>query len=893
MLGLVLLTTLWTMPGDSTVASPAVVAAPRTAALRIDGRLDEAPWATAAPFDRFTAGEPVEGQPAEARTEVRVLFDGEAIYIGAVLYDDRPDRLGRQVTRRDEFGAFDFFDVSLSPNNDRLTAYRFRVSAAGVQSDAYLFDDTRDDPSWDAVWSSAVHLRPDGWSVELRIPLSQVRFLPSDAPQSWGVNFSRRRLSTNERSYFALESRRGGGRVSVFGRVDGLLLQERQVPAELRPYILASTQRAPVEPGNPFSQPSLSSGNAGADLRLGLGGTFSLNATINPDFGQVEVDPAVINLSAFETFFPERRPFFVEDARRFTFGLSGGQNGLFYTRRIGREPQRRGYSDADFTDVPLATTILGAAKVTGRTTSGLSIGALLSTSAIEWGEAVGGFGRARFMAEPRTHAGVLSVQQELRSGASQVSGTLTSLRRDLPGDGSLDYLSREAWSAGVNFEHTWNRRTWALWGFLAGSLVRGDEEAMLRWQRSPNHYFQRPDATRDRIDSSATSLTGLEWRLQFEKRNGKHWTWSVWGGQRTSGFEVNDLGFVQGSERLDMGARLAYREITPGSWYQSYRVNAMWFANFRHEVLDDPTSWASWRDGLKRSNAWATAGAVLRNYWEVEVEASTAPSVQSDGLTRGGPLMTDPGFFGNELRITTDRRRRVSARAALDVNWPSAAGQSVQASLGLNTRPSPSVELELTPAVEWQVDTRQYVTRFGDGSYAPTMGDRYLFADITRKTISLETRANIAFSRTLTLQVFAQPLLSTGDYTAYKQLAERATFDFVAFTPGRALPTTAGVRCQGGTICRLDDVQHVDVTGDGLADYSFGERDFRVRALRGNAVLRWEYRPGSALFLVWQQRRDYRDLLGSEFDWAQEIGRLFSTPAENVITLKVSYWLGL
>jgi hypothetical protein len=878
--------------GDSALAPPVLMATVRTTEITLDGRLSEEPWIAARPFDRFIAGEPVEGEAAKAPTEVRVLYDGDAIYVGARMLDATPNRIGRQLTRRDESGQFDFFDVSLSPVNDRLTAYRFRVSAAGVQSDAYLYDDTREDVSWDAVWFSAVQLDDGGWTVEMRIPLSQLRFLPSNSPQAWGVNFSRRRLSSNERSYFALESRRGGGRVSVYGRVEGLLLPARRVPVELRPYVLASTLRAPVEPGNPFFDGSSASGNAGADLRVGLGGTFSLNATINPDFGQVEVDPAVINLTASETFFPERRPFFVEDARLLNFTLSGGQNGLFYTRRIGREPQRKSFNDAEFVDVPIASTILGAAKVTGRTSGGLSMGALLSTSAPEWGAAATLAGLDQFIAEPRTHSGVVSLQQEFGGGATQISGTVTGLLRNLPDDDGLAFLSRSAWSAGLSFDHTWGRRTWGITGFLAGSLVEGSEEAMLRWQRSANHYFQRPDATRDRLDSSATSLSGLEWRLQFDKRSGRHWTWSVWTGERTSGFEVNDLGYVQGSERLDVGGRVTYREITPGSWYQSYRITASTFANFRHEALDDAGSWDAWQRALKRSSTWFSADVVLRNYWEVELEARANPTVQSDGLTRGGPLMTDPGTYGTQLTVVSDRRQWLSGRAEVDASWPGAAGRSLSASLGLEMRPTPSVQLQVAPRIQWQTDARQYVTRLEDGSYAPTYGDRYLFGDIDRSTVSIETRLSLAFSRVLTLQVFAQPLVSSGDYTSYKQLARSESFDFIRFTPGQARSTPEGVRCQGGTICRVDDRQYLDVTGDGLADHDFGERDFRVRSLRGNAVLRWEYRPGSSVYLVWQQSRNYRDLMATGFDAMSELGQLFTAPPINVVTLKVTYWLG-
>jgi len=873
--------------------SPIIVAVAKTVGIDVDGRLAESAWAHAEPFGQFVQGEPVEGIPATNPTEVRVLFDQDAIYIAARMHDQNPDRIARQLTRRDEMGQYDYFDVSLSPAQDRRTGYRFRVSAGAVQGDAYLYDDVREDGSWDAVWQSAVAIDDLGWTVELRIPLSQVRFVPSERRQTWGVNFSRRRLAGNERSYFALESRTGGGRVSVFGRLDGLLLPSRPIPVELRPYVMARGRIAAAEEGDPFFSGREARGTGGIDLRAGVGGSFGLNLTLNPDFGQVEVDPAVINLSAFETFFPERRPFFVEDNQLLGFGLSGNQNGLFYSRRIGREPQVRSYSEASFVDTPTETTILGAAKIAGRTGSGFSIGALAAVTAQERGRAeVADSGIRDFVAEPRSYANVVSWQQELGGGTSQVNGTVTSLVRDLPGDGSLDHLIRGAWSAGIGFDHTWGRRTWGISGWLATSLVRGDSTALLRVQRSPNHYYQRPDDPAGRLDSAARSMSGAEWRMQFEKRGGRHWTWGLWTGSRTAGFEVNDLGWSQGSARLDIGGRLQYREIMPGTWYQSYRITANTFHNFRHDALDRPFDLGFWRDAHKAGNLSLETDLTLRSYWSLGLDLRFRPTVRSDGLTRGGPLMIDPGALSTKLEVTSDRRMGLSGRAEIEAGG-GRAGSTVSTGIGLEWRPSSRVELELGPRLSWQTDRRQYVTAIDDSGYQDTFGRRYFFGDLKRQTFSLETRLNLIFTRTLSLQLFAQPLVSTGDYVGYKQLASPATFEFLTFAPGAPEPDGDGVRCIGGQSCTLDGQHYVDLTGDGVPEISFEDKDFRIRSLRGNAVLRWEYRPGSVLFLVWQQRRSYRDAEAARFEPFADLGALFGDPAEHIFSVKLSYWLGM
>ncbi|MDX1568700.1 MAG: DUF5916 domain-containing protein, partial [Longimicrobiales bacterium] len=355
---------------------PTLRAVPRTGEIEVDGRFSEAAWEEAPVATGFIQREPVEGQPAEDDTEVRVLYDDEAIYVAARMFDDNPASIADQLVRRDQFGQFDYVAVGFDPNLDRRTGYEFRLSAAGVQGDSYFYNDDQNDRAWDAVWESGVTRDSLGWTAEFRIPLSQIRYEPSDTARAWGFNVRRRRLASNEETHFALVSRLQQGVVSQFGRLDGVRIPEASRRLEMLPYVLSQGHVGPAEEGDPFFDGTSGTVRLGTDFKVGIGGNFTLDGTINPDFGQVEADPAVINLSAFETFFDERRPFFVEDARIFDFTLSGRQNRLFYSRRIGREPQGDVPADADFTDVPTNTTILGAAKVSGRTEGGLSVGAL-------------------------------------------------------------------------------------------------------------------------------------------------------------------------------------------------------------------------------------------------------------------------------------------------------------------------------------------------------------------------------------------------------------------------------------------------------------------------------------------------------------------------------------
>lgn len=876
--------------------TPVAEAVHRVGEIRIDGRLDEEAWRRAVPIRGFVASEPVEGVAAAHDTEVYVLYDEQAVYVAARMHDTAPETIFRQLTRRDNLGsAADYFEVSFDSHFDRRTAYTFRVSAAGVQEDRYRYDDTSSDAVWDAVWESAVAIDDEGWTAELRIPLSQLRYAPAPGTQAWGANFARRRNANAELSYWALESRVQHGGVSVFGTLGGFELPRATRALEIRPYVLARHHRAPATPGNPFFTGREEGFNAGGDLRYGLGSTFVLDLTLNPDFGQVEVDPAVINLTAFETFFPERRPFFSRDDRIFDFGLSGGNNKLFYSRRIGRAPQGRPPAGAAFVDVTPETTILGAAKVTGRTEGGLTVGALAALTDTEMGRAYfDADGRIdRFPAEPSSVYAVLRAQQDMREGATLVGGLVSGMRRALPDDGSLDWLTSSAVNAGVNFEHNWANRRWALWGFLAGSVVNGSEASIIRYQRSPNHYFQRPDAHYLDVDSTATSMQGAEWRLQFERRSGQNWTGAIWAAQRTPGFEVDDIGYGRASERLDGGARLTYREIQPGAVFRDYRISGSTFHNWRHEALDDPFSWSQWWDRAHKSGRFSlNTGATLLNYWEISASGGYSPAYLSDSATRGGPLMVSPAGWSMEFEVESDPRRSFAVSPIVAFGREGGGARSMSFGSEIVWRPTSATELELEPQYEFARDPAQYVATTGDLGFQPTFGPRYLFAEIDRRTLAVPMRVNFIFSPTLTLQLFAQPLLSSGDYLAYKQLAAAETFDFDTFEEGTPLRQGQGVNCVGGRTCVEDGVRYIAFDGPGPAHFSFSDRDFNVRSLRGNTVLRWEYRPGSTLYFVWQQSRlDERNVGG--FGVGRDTRALFGAPSQNTLIMKASYWLGM
>lgn len=859
--------------------------------IRVDGNLSEPVWGLLPPTSGFVQKEPVEGAPAKNDSEVWLLYDESALYIGARLYDSSPQSIARNMVRRDsEYnGQFDYFEVMIDPNLDLRTGYRFRISAAGVQTDRYLYDDGQEDQNWDGVWSSSLQITEDGWTVEMRIPLSQIRYERRMGIQSWGINFGRRRAADNELTRFALESKLRPGRVSQFGRIDGITLERSASRIEVRPYALSRLHNPRPAPGNPFISGSETTARVGADIRYGLGSAFTLDAAINPDFGQVELDPAVINLTAFETFLDERRPFFVEDARVFDFRLSGGQNSLFYTRRIGREPQGTAPDGTDFFQRPDQATILGAAKLTGRTRGGLSVGALAAVTQSETGAAyITETGETiEFSAEPAVGYGVLRLNQDFAAGMSRVGGILTALQRSLPDDSSLDFLTSTAWNGGVDFEHSWNERAWALWGFLSGSHVQGDSVALDRIQRSSTHYLQRPDLDWSRYDPSRQSLTGAEWRLQFERRTG-NWTGALWAAQVTSGFEINDLGFSRSRERLDGGVSVAFQRVTPNQWFRSYGISAFTFHNWSHEALRDIWSIDQWDRARTAGLFSVRSDFTFHNFWTMELSGHYGPENMSRTATRGGPVMRQPGMWGGEIGFKTDNRRMFTFRPSLQIDrGRKGAGSLVEVRAQMTVQPSSRIELEFSPRFDAVRNAAQYVATTSAEPFAPTYGDRYLFADLERRSVSMVTRLNWTFSPRLTLQLYAQPLISAADYVTYKQLAQPGTFDFLGFSEGRA----AAGECVDGATCEDGDhIRYFDLDGDGSVDYSRPDLDFNLRTLRANAVLRWEYRPGSTIFFVWQRRQSNLAETG-DFDFGRDLGALGDASAENTFIIKANIWL--
>jgi hypothetical protein len=866
--------------------APRVTSAARTAeTIRLDGRFDEAAWGTAQVATDFVQRGPDVGQPSTERTEVRVLYDDGAVYVAARMFDSQPARMQAPLARRDEaVQNSEWFNVVFDSYHDRRSGFRFGVNPAGLRRDVYHFDDDGEDATWDAVWEVATSVDSLGWTAEYRIPLSQLRFNPpaAGAEQTWGVQFFRYVSRRDEWSHWAPWLPTYAGIVSRFGELRGLRGLGAQRRLELMPYSSARLDRQPDRPGDPFYSSNEAAASFGVDVKMGVTPGLTLTGTVNPDFGQVEVDPAVVNLSAFETFFPERRPFFVEGGDVFRFGQLSNFNGygspeFFYTRRIGRAPQRRVFAsgEAPFVDEPENSTILAAAKVTGRLPGGWTVGLLDAVTQREQARFVDLDGdRHDTPVEPLTNYFAGRVRRDLNGGATVVGGMLTGVHRTLDDAELSPMLRGDAYMGGMDFEHAWARRLWTLSGFVAASRVAGSAEAIARTQGSSARYFQRPDADHVRFDPDRTTLDGTSAALALQRSG--DWDMSVQLRQVTPGFEMNDVGFSPRSDVRSVATFLGRRVTKPGRTFLRYS-----------QAVFTTHAW-----NLDGDNIYADLGMGLNgtfhNLWNGGLNLTLQPAAKDDRLTWGGPLGASPTSWGVSAYVESDPRRRMTFGGSVYGGGDENGGWQRDAGATVRWRPRPSLQVSVGPSIALLHDPDQFLFSAEDAAAEETFGARYVFGRLRQTTFSLNTRVNWTFTPTVSLQLFAQPFVAAGDFREFREFT----------TPGAAEYDVYGK--DRGTVCALGGTFAIHPTQSVACPASaesaegmmtLDDPDFNIRSLRGNAVLRWEYRPGSALFLVWQQERFDNERMGG-FRAGRDVGRLFREPARNVFLVKATYWIG-
>jgi hypothetical protein len=890
-------------------APPLATAARRTGPIVIDGRLDDPAWAAATPITTFTQVQPADGAPATQRTEVRFLYDADAIYIGARMYDSigRRGVRGRMIRRDQQLDldnsgppqlTSDKLTIILDPYHDHLTRAVFEVNPSGVKGDALGAGGSNLDASWDPVWEEASHVDSLGWTAEIRIPLTQLRFAARDSVQTWGLQVMRTVDRLNERDWWAYSHRNENNGPASYGHLTGLAFGRPPRQFEVVPYVSNSTEAYAANAGNPLVPIYQDRPEVGADIKYLLTSNITLDATINPDFGQVDLDPAVINLTAFETYFPEKRPFFISGSGAFDFGgfncffcSNVSSLSLFYSRRIGRSPQLAGYYSgvAAYADIPNNTTILGAAKLTGRTEKGYTVGVLDAVTNQENGSYVVAPDSARHTVpmEPLSNYMVARVKKDLGDGATEIGGIVTSTIRDLDSPMLADSLHRHAEAAGGDFIATWDHHHYSLMGSAALSDVAGTPQSILLTEESSAHYFQRPDRGEEggglfanRLDSAATSLRGYGGYLRLGKDNGD-WLWETATNIRSPGFEVNDLSFMGRADYVWNSANIVRQWTVPGSWYRN--LSADLGGQTQHNFSGDRTD----------LQGQTSLNGQLRNFWQFSAFYIYHPTIMDDELTRGGPVVKRNGYQDALLFLASDPRRAFVLQGSVEGNAGlNEPGQQITSTIGAVVKPASSVSVSLTPTLVLLRHGIQYDTAITGQNVPLFFGTRYVFSSIDQTTLSMDTRLNIAFTPTLTLDLYAQPLLGSGHY-----------YEFEQFDHPRQLHKSVFGRDVGSIKTLTNgDGYCIDPTGatarsaacpaGSTRDFVLPNPDFNARSLRGNAVLRWEYRPGATVYFVWQQMR-FDDTAFGNFQYSRDQSLLLRAPADNVFLIKVNYWLPL
>jgi hypothetical protein len=825
--------------------------------MHTDGKLTEAVWQRPG-FKGLVQQDPDQFTAPSQQSEVWFAHDNEAIYFAAKYTDTCPDSIMARLVRRDFIWGdpSDGCVLYLDPYHDHRNGYFFYVSAAGTLADGVIQNDVKqpNDLTWDAVWEGVSHLDSDGWTVEMKIPFSQLRFQEASS-QVWGVDVERFISRRTETDMIAFTPRNENGFTSRFPDLVGLENITPPARLEVLPYVTGRAERIGTNALDPFNRMERYIPSAGLDLKAGLGSSLSLNGTVNPDFCQVELDPASVNLTDVETIYEEKRPFFTEGVGIFQFGQGGANNfyafnwtdpNIFYSRRIGRSPQRpvngNDPSSNYYMDTPGSTRILGAGKISGALGDDWKVGMVHALTKKEHAEVNDNGRRSELEIEPMTYYGVVRAQRDFNTG-EQGLGVLATYTGRMYDDNALrEYLNSDALVfAADGWTFLDKEGTYVFTGWAAASRVSGSTDRMIALQRSSGHYFQRPDASYLGVDSSAASLSGYAGRFAVNKNRGR-WIFNTTVGFMSPEFEINDLGSSAFSDLINAHFFTSYRWNTPTEYYLSTGISAATFFNYDF-------------GGNKTAQGfWFQAFLNLPSSYGGYISLTYNPETYNGRLTRGGPLTLNPASSQVSVNFYSDFRDWwVVSLYGLVKTGDALETRTINASLELKV--STTLTLSIAPAFTKEINQAQYYTVVTDPIASETFGKSYLFAHLDRNTLSTDIRVDWIMTPKLSFQVYIQPYITTGKYTDYKSLVRPRSFQFNPYV------------------------------------FS-GNRDFNYIAFQGNAVLRWEYLPGSTLYLVWTQSRADDQYLG-DFQFGNSMDRMFQTKPDNIIMLKLSYWFGM
>lgn len=828
----------------------------------IDGLGDDPAWEQV-PWGGgdFRQRMPTAGAAPTVQTRFKILYDARNIYLLFQNVDPEPDKIVKRMSRRDGFDG-DWVEVNIDSYADKRSAFSFTASVSGVKGDEYVSNNGDNwDTSWDPIWYLKTSINAEGWMAEMRIPLSQLRF--ADKPEHvWGIQVQRRFFRNQENSLWQYIPPTANGWVHRFAELHGIHGIRPQKQLEIQPYLVARAETYQKEEGNPFKTGQESSLATGVDAKIGITSDITLDLTINPDFGQVEADPSQVNLTAFELFFREQRPFFIEGNNILTFPLSNFNNdNLFYSRRIGRSPQGSvNLASGEFSKQASRTQIWGAAKITGKNKNGFSWGVLESVTAPEHAT-IDNHGESRSqMVEPMTNYFVARAQQDINKGNTIVGGIITATHRKID-DPNLNWLHREAWSGGLDLVHNLQQRKYAINAQIYGSYVKGSRTAILNTQLSSERYFQRPDNQYSEVDTTRESLMGTGGMLSFAKRSGK-FTYEVGGSWLSPQLELNDIGFLRQTDLLRQWNYLQYRVVQPVGITRSQFYN---FSNVQRWDFD--------RKLLSRD--YEINGYLeFKNLWEAGMGIGWSEAYTSNADLRGGPSMKYPASLNHWFYVGTDSRKKLQVVINPWFQWGMQNYLNSQNyELSLTYRPTNALRISVSPG--WYINqTQVQYVESTDASGSP----RYIMGDIDQTTFRVSLRMTYMVTPNLSIQYWGQPFGTAGQYGSFKRMTNTTADNY----------HDRYLLLQPNQLTLQGDQYLVDEDKNGVNDYSFTKPDFNFGQFKSNMVVRWEYIPGSTLFLVWTQEMNggfYTPNDPNHSRYAFD----FNQKAHNIFMLKYTY----
>lgn len=846
-----------------------------TSAPRIDGIIDDAAWEAVTWEGEFIQLQPYENKPPSQQTKFKIVYDDNNLYIAIKALDSAPDSIVRRMSRRDGFDG-DWVEVNIDSYYDKRTAFSFTVNAAGVKGDEAITNDNHFDSSWDPIWYVKTSTDEEGWVAEMQIPLTQLRF-GNKEEHTWGLQVNRLLFRKEERSSWQFISPTASGWVHNFGELFGISNIVPKKQKDITPYVVGRVENYEKEEGNPFATGRDYNGAIGVDGKFGITNNLTLDFTINPDFGQVEADPSEVNLSTFETYFPERRAFFIEGKNILNHQVTGGgsplsRDNLFYSRRIGRRPSHYPDPGDGHLKMPDNTTIIGAFKLTGKTPEGWSIGVMESVTAKEFGQIDNEGARTKEIVEPLTNYFAARVEKDMNNSNTRVGAMVTATNRDLSTQALRDFMHQSAYTGGFNFNHQWKDKTYYLNINAVYSLVNGSKEAIKGTQTNAPHFFQRPDANYLKVDSNATSMDGFGGTVQMGKAGNGKLRYSGWITWRSPGLNLNDIGYMRRNDEVMQVLWAGYYQNEPFSIFRSAGINVNQWSGFTF-------------GGDTRYYGGNINGHVqFKNYWRTGMGISREGKSISTETLRGGPSLVYDGWTDLWGSIGTDYRKKVSFRLNY---WSGVRDFKTEnrqnISLSMNLQISDAFKLSMRPSYSIGKEKIAYVTNIDENEPI-----RYIRGYLDQKTSAITFRFSYNITPDFTIQYYAMPFISAGNYKEFKYIdnpqADNFNDRYISFTDQQISNTVD----EDG-----NKTYHVDENLDGNTNYSFNDPNFNVLDFNSNLVVRWEYLPGSTLYVVWTQHRSNYMNRGT-YHFPDDAGNLFTdTYPHDVFLVKLSYRLGL